>query len=64
MQHMMTPIWIVKLVHFKSQKNLGLSPVKIEFDGKERKGLCRWIVWDLDFEQSNLTPTIPGAILE
>ena len=37
--------------HFKGQKYLGLSPVKIEFDGKERKGLCRWIVWDLDFEQ-------------
>ncbi len=37
--------------HFKGEKYLGLSPVKIEFDGKERKGLCRWIVWDLDFEQ-------------
>ena len=37
--------------HLKGEKYLGLSPVKIEFDGKERKGLCRWVVWDLDFEQ-------------
>ena len=37
--------------HFKGQKYLGLSPVKIEFVGNERKGLCRWVVWDLDFEQ-------------
>ena len=37
--------------HLKGEKYLGLSPVKIEFIGNERKGLCRWVVWDLDFEQ-------------
>ena len=37
--------------HFKGQKYLGLSPVKIIKDGNERKGVCRWVVWDLDFEQ-------------
>tara|TARA_R110000772_G_scaffold213194_1_gene323782 strand:- start:1312 stop:3744 length:2433 start_codon:yes stop_codon:yes gene_type:complete len=37
--------------HLEGEVYLGLSPVKIIFDGTERKGLCRWIAWDLDFEQ-------------
>jgi hypothetical protein len=37
--------------HFKGQKYLGLSPVKIIENGTERKGVCRWVAWDLDFEQ-------------
>ena len=37
--------------HLKGEEYFGISPVKIEFDGTVRKGLCRWIGWDLDFEQ-------------
>jgi len=37
--------------HFKGQEYLGLSPVKIIENGTERKGVCRWVAWDLDFEQ-------------
>ena len=37
--------------HLEGQEYFGLSPVKIVFNGTERKGLCRWIAWDLDFEQ-------------
>ena len=37
--------------HLEGQEYFGLSPVKIVFDGIKRKGLCRWIAWDLDFEQ-------------
>ena len=37
--------------HFKGEKYLGLSPVKIVQNGNGRKGLCRWIGWDLDFQQ-------------
>ena len=32
--------------HFKGEKYLGLSPVKIIKDGNERKGLCRWVAWE------------------
>ena len=38
--------------HFKGEKYLGLSPVKIIKDGNERKGLCRWVAWDIDFEET------------
>ena len=37
--------------HFEGKEYFGISPVKIEFDGTKRKGLCRWIGWDLDFNQ-------------
>ena len=37
--------------HFKGEKYLGLSPVEIIQNGIERKGYCRWVAWDLDFEQ-------------
>ena len=37
--------------HFKGDKYLGLSPVKITQDKTGRKGSCRWVAWDLDFEQ-------------
>jgi len=37
--------------HFKGQKYFGLSPVKITQNGTGRKGVCRWVAWDLDFEQ-------------
>ena len=36
--------------HFKGEKYLGLSPVKIIQNGTGRKGVCRWIAWDLDVE--------------
>ena len=38
--------------HFKGEEYLGLSPVKIIKDGNERKGLCRWVAWDIDFEET------------
>ena len=37
--------------HFSGKDYLGISPVKIIFDGSERKGLCRWVAWDLDIEE-------------
>jgi len=37
--------------HFSGKEYLGLSPVKITSNGTGRKGLCRWVGWDLDFEQ-------------
>ena len=37
--------------HLSGKEYLGISPVKIIFDGTVRKGLCRWVGWDLDFEQ-------------
>ena len=36
--------------HFKGEKYQGLSPVKIIQNGTGRKGVCRWIAWDLDIE--------------
>ena len=36
--------------HFAGEKFYGLSPVKIIQNGTGRKGLCRWIAWDLDIE--------------
>ena len=36
--------------HLKGEKYLGLSPVKITQNGTGRKGVCRWIAWDLDVE--------------
>mgnify|MGYP000391912486 FL=1 len=37
--------------HFSGKDYLGISPVKIIFDGSVRKGLCRWVAWDLDIEE-------------
>tara|TARA_R110002110_G_scaffold9580_4_gene47109 strand:- start:1644 stop:4103 length:2460 start_codon:yes stop_codon:yes gene_type:complete len=37
--------------HFSGKEYLGLSPVKITSNGTGRKGLCRWVGWDLDFKQ-------------
>jgi hypothetical protein len=37
--------------HFNGELYLGISPVKIIQNGNGRKGLCRWIGWDLDFQQ-------------
>ena len=38
--------------HFKGEKYLGLSPVKIIQNGTGRIGVCRWVAWDLDFEET------------
>ncbi len=36
--------------HFTGFEYYGLSPVKIIQNGTGRKGVCRWIAWDLDVE--------------
>ena len=38
--------------HFKGEEYLGLSPVKIIQNGTGRKGVCRWVAWDLDFNET------------
>src|SRR5210317_1035388 len=38
--------------HFSGKEFLGLSPVKIIQNGNARKGVCRWIAWDLDIDLS------------
>ena len=37
--------------HLSGQEYFGISPVKIINTDEGRKGLCRWIAWDLDFEE-------------
>ena len=37
--------------HFSGKDYYGISPVKIVQNGTGRKGLCRWIGWDLDVEE-------------
>ena len=38
--------------HFSGKDFLGLSPVKIIQNGNGRKGLCRWVAWDLDIDET------------
>jgi len=38
--------------HFSGKEFFGLSPVKIIQNGNARKGVCRWIAWDLDIDLS------------
>jgi hypothetical protein len=37
--------------HFSGKDYFGISPVKIVQNGTGRKGVCRWIGWDLDVEE-------------
>jgi len=37
--------------HYSGKAYYGISPVKIIQNGTGRKGLCRWIGWDLDVEE-------------
>ena len=37
-------------LHYSGEETFGISPVKIIQNEKGRKGVCRWIGWDVDLE--------------